>query len=685
MKIFLLVATNYGVGLTSISLGLLHKLESLGYKTGFFKPVSQTDDPIDQSTKLASVLTNNIINSNISCVRARSRLADGNQELLMEEIIESFENQNNNLDSLVIEGLVPTRHLPYANQINTAIAKTMNADVFIVSDGSTASDTSVADAINITASIFGVNYQSNIIGYIINKATIDDNSTDLTKKTTKGIKKNLKCFAVIPYKPEFTAPIMSDLVTDLNANILNEGDLATRRVMSYTLIARTVENAVAAIKPGNLIITPADRSDIILAACMASLSGVRLAGLLLTGGLKPSASIMNLCSNAFNSGLPVIAIDLNSYSTIALIDRLPKKISISDKDRLIKITHEIAEKIHSEDIKHYFKGVSRTSLSPAAFRYQLRKKAKQHRKSIVLPEGTDPRIIEAAIVCHKREIADCVLLGNPDEIRKIAEDLGLIIPKGLKIKNPNDFRVKYSEKLVEIRKTKQQINKQMALSILEDDIVVGTMMLALGEVDGLVAGACNPTANTLRPAFQIIKPKEKLVSSVFFMLMPDEVCIYGDCAVNPNPTAEQLAIIASQSAHSAQLFNILPKIAMISYSTGISGTGVDVDLVLKATNIIRSQRPDLIIDGPLQYDAASVIQVAKTKAPQSKVAGSANVFIFPDLNTGNTTYKAVQRNANIISIGPILQGLNKPVNDLSRGATLDDIVYTIAVTAIQAQ
>jgi len=304
----------------------------------------------------------------------------------------------------------------------------------------------------------------------------------------------------------------------------------------------------------------------------------------------------------------------------------------------------------------------------------------------VLPEGDEPRTVKAAAICAERGIARPVLLGNPDEIRRVAEQQGVILNDRVEIIDPVVARERYVPRLVELRKAKG-ITEVVAREQLEDNVVLGTMMLERNEVDGLVSGAVHTTANTIRPPLQIIKtaPGSSLVSSVFFMLLPDQVLVYGDCAINPDPNAEQLAEIAIQSADSATAFGIEPRVAMISYSTGTSGTGADVDKVREATRIAKEKRPDLIIDGPLQYDAAIMADVALSKAPNSPVAGQATVFIFPDLNTGNTTYKAVQRSADLVSIGPMLQGMRKPVNDLSRGALVDDIVYTIALTAIQSE
>lgn len=348
---------------------------------------------------------------------------------------------------------------------------------------------------------------------------------------------------------------------------------------------------------------------------------------------------------------------------------------------------EVADRLDVSGLQTLFAKLEQEKrlLSPSAFRFDLIKKASQAGKRIVLPEGEEPRTVAAAIRCAEKGIARPVLLAKKEDVKKVAEEQGLGLPEGLEIIEPDSIREQYVAPMVELRKSKG-LTPEQAREQLQDTVVLGTMMLAQGDVDGLVSGAVHTTASTVRPALQLIKtaPSNSLVSSVFFMLMPEQVLVYGDAAINPNPTAEQLAEIAMQSADSAKAFGLEPRVAMLSYSTGTSGSGDDVEKVKAATAIVKEKRPELAVDGPLQYDAASVESVAKSKAKGSPVAGKANVFIFPDLNSGNIGYKAVQRNAGVVAVGPMLQGLRKPVNDLSRGALIDDIVYTIALTAIQA-
>lgn len=440
-------------------------------------------------------------------------------------------------------------------------------------------------------------------------------------------------------------------------------------------------------RDGNLLVTSADRPDVLVATALAASNGIKLGGLLLTGGYKIDNPIKKLTLPAFEkSGLPIFRIEGNTWQTALTLQSFSLEAPVDDKERI--------ENIKQYTSKHFDTGfidslaaVSTRSrrMSPPAFRFQLTELARQAKKRIVLPEGDEPRTVKAAVLCAERGIAECVLLANPTEVERVATEQGVTLGNGISVIDPASIAENYVARLVELRKNKG-MTEELAREQLKDTVVLGTMMLEANEVDGLVSGAVHTTANTIRPPMQIIKtaPGNSIISSIFFMLLPDQVLVYGDCAVNPDPTAEQLAEIAIQSAESAKSFGIEPRVAMISYSTGSSGSGADVEKVKEATRIAQEKRPDLIIDGPLQYDAAVMEDVARSKAPNSPVAGKATVFIFPDLNTGNTTYKAVQRSADLVSIGPMLQGMRKPVNDLSRGALVDDIVYTIALTAIQA-
>jgi len=425
---------------------------------------------------------------------------------------------------------------------------------------------------------------------------------------------------------------------------------------------------------------------VFVSCCLAALNGTKLGALLLTGGYQPDENIKQLCNQALETGLPVMLVNTNTWQTAQNLHAFNQEVPVDDSQRIEKVMVHAAESLDAKWVSSLTEKVSRQKkLSPSAFRYYLTNRARQVNKRVVLPEGNEPRTVAAAAICAKRGLARPVLIGDENEIQRVAQQQGVVLGDGVEIVSPAAIQEDYVAGLVKLRGHKG-VTDVVARELLQDNVTLGTMMLQQGDVDGLVSGAVHTTANTIRPALQLIKTAENasLVSSVFFMLLPDQVLVYGDCAINPDPNAQQLADIAIQSATSAQMFGIEPRVAMISYSTGTSGAGSDVEKVREATEIAQKLRPDLLIDGPLQYDAAAIESVGRSKAPNSRVAGKANVFVFPDLNTGNTTYKAVQRSFDLVCIGPMLQGMRKPVNDLSRGALVDDIVFTIALTAIQA-
>jgi phosphate acetyltransferase len=451
------------------------------------------------------------------------------------------------------------------------------------------------------------------------------------------------------------------------------------------VFAQGVPGGLRVLTEGRLVVVPGDRHDVIMAACLAELNGTHLAALLLSAGIMPDPRVWELTQAAFATGLPILVGDDDSYQTATLIGDLDPGLPVDDQERIEGVTDSIADALDAPWLESLPGSTRSRRLSPAAFRYRLVEMARAADACVVLPEGTEPRIVQAAVTCAERGIARSVLLGSPEEVARLTRSLGLRLPDGVTVIDPQGVAERYVAPLAQLRQHRGWTD-EIAREHLGDPIVVGTMMLQQGEVDGMVAGAVHTTSATVRPALQILgtMPGSRLVSSVFFMCLPDEVVVYGDCAIKPDPDAEDLADIAIQSAASARAFGIDPRVAMISFSTGTSGSGSNVDKVAEATRIVREREPDLAVDGPLQYDAATVASVGHTKRPGSPVAGRANVFVFPNLDTGNTTYKAVQRSAQVVSVGPMLQGLAKPVNDLSRGALVDDIVYTVALTAIQS-
>ncbi|CCQ12150.1 Phosphate acetyltransferase [Pseudoalteromonas luteoviolacea B = ATCC 29581] len=706
----MLVPISTGVGLTSVSVGLVRALEQKAVKVNFFKPIAQPrkdEHGPEKSTLIVKQGSSISPPEPFELSYAETMISEGKGDDLLEEIVERFENSTSQDEVVIIEGMVPTRRQPYAGRVNREIAQTLGADiVFVLTPGNDTND-ELEDRLEIAAGNYGGIKHPRVLGCIFNKvnAPLDEDGrarADLVDQHKPELLENelhrlasLPIFrkhpflllGMIPWEFDLVAPRVRDLCDYLGAEVINAGDMAHRRLRRVTFCARTVSNILNHFTPGALLVTPGDRSDVLVAACLSAMNGVKLGAILLTGGFKPEQRIMTLCEQAMQTGLPILCTESDTWKTSLLLHNFNMEVPCDDEQRIEKVKSHNAVNIDADWLDELAKGVARTrKLSPPAFRYLLTDLARHAKKTIVLPEGNEPRTIKAAAICGERGIAKTILLGDAEEIQRIAQQQGVTLNENVTITNPNEVIHDYVAPMVELRKSKG-LTDVVALEQLQDSVVLGTMMLAQNNVDGLVSGAVNTTANTIRPALQLIKtaPNSQLVSSIFFMLLPDQVLVYGDCAINPDPTAEQLADIAIQSADSANAFGIEPRVAMISYSTGTSGHGADVEKVRAATKLAKEKRPDLIIDGPLQYDAAIMENVARKKAPDSPVAGQATVFIFPDLNTGNTTYKAVQRSADLVSIGPMLQGLRKPVNDLSRGALVDDIVYTIALTAIQAK
>ncbi len=707
-RTIILIPISAGVGLTSVSLGLTRALEQKGAKLGFMKPISQPisgEDKLDRSTSIIRTSTSIDTAEPFMLSVADNLISQNQADVLLEKIVERHQVLAKDNEIVIVEGLIPTRKNSYASRINYEIAQALDAEIILVSAPATETPAQLKERVEAAAASFGGKNNPNILGVVINKfnAPVDESGRtrpDLTEifdsfqhshnnvaEVYKLFENSpIKVLACLPWSPELIATRVIDLVKHLGAAIINEGDM-NRRIRGITFCARTLPNMVEHFKTGSLLVVSADRPEVLTAATLAAANGIEIGGILLTGGYKIDASIKKLCQPVFEStNLPIFRIEGNTWQTALNLQSFNLEVPVDDKERIENIKQYTSERFDVEFIDSVVAGSSRARrLSPPAFRFQLTELARAAKKRIVLPEGDEPRTIKAAVLCAERGIAECVLLANPADVQRVAEAQGVTLGQGITVIDPASVRENYVDRLVELRKAKG-MTETAAREQLEDTVVLGTMMLEANEVDGLVSGAVHTTANTIRPPMQIIKtaPGSSIVSSIFFMLLPDQVLVYGDCAVNPDPNAEQLAEIAIQSAESAKAFGIDPRVAMISYSTGTSGAGADVEKVKEATRIAQEKRPDLLIDGPLQYDAAVMEDVARSKAPNSKVAGKATVFVFPDLNTGNTTYKAVQRSADLVSIGPMLQGMRKPVNDLSRGALVDDIVYTIALTAIQA-
>ncbi len=685
--ILLTVPTGHGVGLTSASLALVRAFDRQGVRVAFCKPIAQPrpgDSGPERSSALVALASALQPPEPLSLARVEQLLAVGDDQRLMEEVVARCEPLFAQADVIVVEGLVPSTELTYSSRINQALSRTLDAEVVLVgrptAQAAQAAD-DVAEAMAIAAGLYADGESHRVVGCILNQVV--GGSAHCAALVQAMNARGLRVIGTFPVIEQLTRIRIADLVRQVKPTVLVAGE-QNRRIHRVTVLAQSVPNVLKALQPGSLLITPGDRHDVIMAVGLAAMSGVRFAGLLLTA-VPLDPAVAELTATAFATGLPVLTVTTSTYDTASQVHAVDREVAADDRERAELVMSGLADHLDAAWVQQLCATARHRRLSPPAFRHRVIERARAANRRIVLPEGAEPRTIKAAIQCQERGIARCVLLGNPDEIRQQVRALGAVLPPGLDIIDAAAVAERYVAPLVELRKAKGMTDGR-AREELSDPITIGTMMLKLGEVDGLVSGAVHSTAHTIRPALQLIKtaPGSTLVSSVFFMCLPDQVVVYGDCAVNPDPTAEQLADIAIQSADSASAFGIEPQVAMISYSTGTSGSGSDVDKVREATRLVRLRRPDLAIDGPLQYDAAVMVSVAKTKLPGSTVAGHATVFVFPDLNTGNTVYKAVQRSASVVSIGPMLQGLAKPVNDLSRGALVEDIVYTIALTAIQA-
>ncbi|HET7826526.1 MAG TPA: phosphate acetyltransferase [Anaeromyxobacter sp.] len=693
------------VGLTTVCLGLVRALDRQGVRVAFAKPIAaRGKDRVSALMKLGAHVSPP---EPISRNEADDLLARGDDQTLMERVVGLCAPAAEGADVLVVAGMWPEPGMVHSSRVNALMVKALDAELVLVGSPRGETPSELAHSMAIAARGLGGFADGGTVSCVLNRvarpaahpgsgesrsiwveAGEDEELApeDLQAYRAALETERLRPIGIVPSRGDLASPRVKDLADALRAKVLRAGDYERRRIRHVALCAMEVPGSIKVFRPGTLLITPGDRSDIVVAASLAVLNGMPLAGLLLTGGVVPEEHVFAMCESALRSGLPVLAVDEGSYAAASAVANMNLQIPPDDAVRVERVMTAVADRIDPAWTRALASTARVPRLSPPAFRHRLVEAARAAPKRIALPEGSEPRTVVAASIVASRGIARCVLLGNPDEIRDVARKQGVALPDSVEIVDAAKAAPRYVAPLVERRRARGMTPEQ-ATQELSDTIMLGTMMMARDEVDGVVSGAVHTTAHTIRPALQLIKtvPGCDLVSSVFFMCLPDQVLVFGDCAVNPNPTAEQLADIAVQSADSARAFGIEPRVAMLSYSTGTSGAGQDVEKVKRATELARAQRPDLALDGPLQYDAAVMPDVARQKAPRSTVAGRATVLVFPDLNTGNVTYKAVQRSANVVSIGPMLQGLAKPVNDLSRGCLVEDVVFTITLTAIQAQ
>lgn len=625
--------------------------------------------------------------------QARELINSGQEEFFHESILNTYKQLEAKYDFVLCEGTdFNVKDAAFEFNINADIAANLGTPVLLVSSGREKTPEEVVSSTQFNIDTLkkkGVD----LVCCVVNRAPADFND-----EMASNILAHVRCkqpmhFYTIPESNALGKATVNDLKRWMNGQVLYGHNGMNSLVDNYVVAAMQISNFLQYIKSGSLIITPGDRSDIVLASLCSRLSRKypNISGIVLTGGLQPGESVNRLIEGWTGVPVPIISVKEHTYQTIQVLNKLYGRIEIADSQRIATALGDFDRNVDVLKLRQRVVTRRSSGITPKMFEYSLVEKAARHRQRIVLPEGAGKRILRAADILLRRGVADLILLGREEDIHRKVATLGLHI-KGAEIINPSesahydDFVATY----IQLRKHKG-ILEDTARDRMSDPTYFATMMVHKGLADGMVSGSMTTTAQTIRPAFEFIKTKSgaSIVSSIFLMCLKDRVLAFGDCAVNTNPDAQCLAEIAVSSAETACIFGIDPRVAMLSYSTGTSGKGKDVDKVAQATDIARQiideRGLDVPIAGPLQYDAAIDPKVAASKMPDSDVAGHASVFIFPDLNTGNNTYKAVQRAANAVAIGPVLQGLKKPVNDLSRGCTVADIVNTVAITAIQAQ
>jgi len=695
-KSLYITATESRSGKSAIALGVMQMLLNDLRDVAFFRPIINDNLGGRQDHDINLILKN--YNLEIpyedtyayTLSQARELINAGQHALLLENILNKFKTLESRYDFVLCEGSDFLGKDPaFEFELNADIAANMGAPVILVASGRNKGSKELVDSTQLTIETLEEK-GLDLVACIVNRVENGDG-----EEITSSLRCKINCeqpllVYAISEDASLGNPTMGDVRKWLDGQILYGHGRMETLVQDYVIAAMQVGNFLEYTTPGSLIITPGDREDIILASLASRLSTSYpdIAGILLTGGLQPSANVHRLIEGWTGVPVPVVSVPDSTYKTTRILSELYGRIDPEDQRKIASALGNFEACVNVSELRERLGQTKTSRVTPKMFEYNLVARAKANKMRIVLPEGECERILRAADILSRRGVADLIVLGKLDRIMAKISALGLTL-EGVQFIDPStsDKLDGYAEAYFEARKHKG-IRLEDARDRMQDATYFGTMMVKQGDADGMVSGAQNTTAHTIRPAFEFVKtkPGASIVSSVFLMCMKDRVHVYGDCAVNPDPTAEQLAEIAIGSAETARVFGVEPRVAMLSYSTGQSGKGEQVDKVKEATRIAQERCPEgVAIEGPLQFDAAVDPEVAKTKMPDSAVAGKATVFIFPDLNTGNNTYKAVQRSSGAVAIGPVLQGLNKPVNDLSRGCTVPDIVNTVAITAIQAQ
>ena len=691
-------------GKSTVALGVLATLRRSGRRIGVYRPVSRAGTQPDYILDLLLGQLDDPPEA-MSWVGATYEEVHADPEAALSQIVARYRALERDFNAMVILGsdytdVVTPAELGY----NARIAANLGAPVLLVLGGRSLDTTAPVNTQVLTgaartpeelhevaeiAMTVLHDEHAQLAAIVVNRADPEQLEA-VCAAVTRAIAPAPKVPVwALPEDAILVAPTLGGLMEALGGS-LYQGDpeLLSREVMGVVISAMSMENVLVRLVEGAAVVVPGDRPEVLLAVLMAHNAGTfpRLSGIILNGGFDVSPTIERLIEG-LSPELPIVRTDLNTFETALRISRTRGRLAADSQRKLDLALALFDEYVDGAQVMTMLDVAREDVVTPLMFEYELLERARRDRKHIVLPEGNDDRVLRAASTLVQRQAAELTILGDAGEITARAERLGLDL-SGAHLVSPfdPDLRERFARAHAKLRAHKG-MTVERAREIVTDVSYFGTMMVQLGMADGMVSGAAHTTAHTIRPAFEVIRttPDVDVVSSVFFMCLADRVLVYGDCAVVPDPTAEQLADIAITSAKTARRFGIEPRVAMLSYSTGTSGAGDDVEKVRAATALVRERAPDLPVEGPIQYDAAADATVATAKMPESEVAGRATVFIFPDLNTGNNTYKAVQRSAGAIAIGPVLQGLRKPINDLSRGALVKDIINTVAITVIQAQ
>jgi len=691
-----ITATEAKSGKSAVALGVMEMLLARINKVGFFRPIispngSGTDRDIELMSKLYGLDASYEEMYAYTFEEAKALMTNGDTPAVIEGILNKYTRLKEKYDFILCEGTDYTEWTTaFEFDFNAEIAKNLNSPVMLVANAYQRSIESAIRDIELTLNSLK-SLGCSTVATIVNRVDEEEKNRLIDLLKERPLLKDQLIYA-LPNEEGLASPTVGEIAKALDARVLYGADQLDRNVHKFTVAAMQLRNLLRRIEHGSLIITPGDRADVIVAclAVVSSMSMQNIAGIVLTGGLLPEEPVTKLIKG-FNRMVPILSVREDTFPTATKVEKVHAVIEPGNQRKVTRALALFEKNIKVKELAEKIITTRSEIMTPKMFEFNLLQKARAQKQRIVLPEGEEERVLRATEILLRRNVVDVVLLGDRDVINRRISQLGLRVNE-FTIINPQESDVfeDYVQTYFNLRKHKG-ITIDNARDTMSDVSYFGTMMVYKGHADGMVSGAVHSTGHTILPSFEIIKtrPGYSIVSSVFFMCLADRVLVYGDCAVNPNPTAPQLAEIALNSAQTAKTFGIEPYVAMLSYSTGESGTGEDVNLVREATEIAKKKAaeidPHLKIEGPIQYDAAVDMAVAKTKMPGSEVAGKASVFIFPDLNTGNNTYKAVQRTAGAVAIGPILQGLKKPVNDLSRGCSVTDIVNTVAITAIQAQ